>query len=68
MASQIPLTTCENNTKYYEFRFYRYSEGRSYMTINGEGEFFVDSSFVQKMLADAKRLEEGILVDSSSKN
>lgn len=58
----------ENNTKYYEFRFYRYSEGRSYMTINGEGEFFVDSSFVQKMLADAKRLEEGILIDSSAKN
>lgn len=58
----------ENNTKYYEFRFYRYSEGRSYMTINGEGEFFVDSSFVEKMLADAKRLENGHLIDSSAKN
>lgn len=58
----------ENNTKYYEFRFYRYSEGRSYMTINGEGEFFVDSSFVEKMLADTKRLEEGLLIDSTAKN
>ncbi len=58
----------ENNTKYYEFRFYRYSEGRSYMTINGEGEFFVDSSFVEKMLSDTKRLEEGLLIDSTAKN
>ena len=58
----------ENNTKYYEFRFYRYSEGRSYMTINGEGEFFVDSSFVEKLLADTQRLEEGLLIDSTAKN
>jgi hypothetical protein len=28
----------------------------------------VFSSFVQKMLADAQRLEEGILIDSSAKN
>lgn len=57
----------ENNKSSMVFRFYRYSEGRSYMTINGEGEFFVDASFVEKMLADAKRLEEGILIDSTAK-
>jgi len=58
----------QNNKKQMVFRFYRYSEGRSYMTINGEGEFFVDASFVEKMLADAKRLEDGILIDSTAKN
>lgn len=57
----------ENNKSSLVFRFYRYSEGRSYMTINGEGEFFVDASFVEKMLADAKRLEEGVLIDSNAK-
>jgi hypothetical protein len=57
----------ENNKSSLVFRFYRYSEGRSYMTINGEGEFFVDASFVEKMLADAKRLEDGILIDSTAK-
>jgi hypothetical protein len=57
----------ENNKSTLVFRFYRYSEGRSYMTINGEGEFFVDASFVEKMLADAKRLEDGILIDSNAK-
>ena len=49
------------------FRFYRYSDGRSYMTINGEGEFWVDASFVEKLIADTGRLEDGILIDSSSK-
>ena len=57
----------QNNKSTLVFRFYRYSEGRSYMTINGEGEFFVDASFVEKMLADAKRLEDGILIDSTAK-
>ena len=58
----------QNNKSTMVFRFYRYSEGRSYMTINGEGEFFVDSSFVEKLLADTQRLEEGLLIDSTAKN
>lgn len=58
----------ENNTSTMVFRFYRYSDGRSYMTVNGEGEFFVDASFVNKMIADTWRLEKGILIDSTAKN
>lgn len=57
----------KNNTSTLTYRFYRYSEGRSYLTINGEGEFFVDASFVEKLIADAQRLEEGVLIDSTSK-
>ena len=57
----------ENNKESVVYRFYRYSEGRSYLTVNGEGEFFVDASYVEKLIADAKRLEEGILIDSTSK-
>ena len=57
----------ENNTSTLTYRFYRYSEGRSYVTVNGEGEFFVDASFVEKLISDAQRLEQGILIDSSSK-
>ena len=56
-----------NNKADMVFRFYRYSDGRSYMTINGEGEFWVDASFVEKLIADTARLEDGILIDSSSK-
>ncbi len=62
-----PKNYTENNRESVVYRFYRYSEGRSYLTVNGEGEFFVDASFVEKLIADAKRLEEGILIDASSK-
>ena len=57
----------QNNTSTLVYRFYRYSEGRSYVTVNGEGEFFVDATFVEKLIADAQRLEQGILIDSTSK-
>ena len=68
MASQYnPTYYSENNTIDLTYRFYRYSEGRSYMTVNGEGEFFVDASFVEKLIADTKRLEQGILIDSTAK-
>ena len=58
----------QNNSSTLTYRFYRYSEGRSYLTINGEGEFFVDATFVEKLIADAQRLEQGVLIDSAAKN
>ncbi len=72
-AEDYAATTCpdyfkENNTATIVCRFYRYSEGRSYLTINGEGEFFVDASFVEKLIADAARVRDGVLVDSESKS
>ncbi|MBQ9797697.1 MAG: DUF4340 domain-containing protein [Clostridia bacterium] len=57
----------ENNQKTLVYRFYRYSEGKSYLTINGEGEFFVDASFVEKLISDARKVEDGILVVTESK-
>lgn len=62
-----PKNYSKNNTSTLVYRFYRYSEGRSYLTINGEGEFFVDATFVEKLIADAQRLEQGVLIDSTSK-
>jgi hypothetical protein len=62
-----PKNYSKNNTSTLVYRFYRYSEGRSYLTINGEGEFFVDATFVEKLIADAQRLETGVLIDSTSK-
>lgn len=57
----------KNNTASLTLRFYRYSEGRSYMTINGEGEFYVSAAFVEKIIADAERLEAGTLIDATAK-
>ena len=66
-ATYNPDYYSENNSTELTYRFYRYSEGRSYLTINGEGEFFVDASYVEKLIADLGRLEQGVLIDSQSK-
>ena len=72
VAEDIATTTNpenfkENNKKTLVYRFYRYSEGKSYLTINGEGEFFVDASFVEKLISDAKKVDDGVLVVTESK-
>jgi len=57
----------ENNKRDLVIRFYQYSERRSFMTINGEGEFYVLSSFVEKLMADADRVLNQELIEASSK-
>ncbi|MBQ7378650.1 MAG: InlB B-repeat-containing protein [Clostridia bacterium] len=63
------------------YRFYRYTNLKSYMTIqlvdspddpgdpkNGQGSFFVLSTFVEKLISDAQRVVDGQEVVSTSKN
>lgn len=61
------------------YRFYRYSERKSYVTVElvGEdgqsspdkayGSFYVLHSFTQKLIEDAKRVVDGVEVDATSK-
>ena len=61
------------------YRFYRYSERKSFVTVEllGEdgqsspedayGSFYVLHSFTQKLIEDAKRVVEGVEVDAASK-
>lgn len=69
------------NTQYLRYRFYRYSERHSYMTIevlrepndvnsspqNGNGNFYVLTSYVDKIIADAKRAVDGELISNDVK-
>lgn len=66
-AAANPDHYTENNVRDLVLRFYQYSERRSFMTINGEGEFYVLSSFVEKIISDARRAVEGVEIDSTSK-
>ncbi|MBQ2806150.1 MAG: hypothetical protein IJF08_03775, partial [Clostridia bacterium] len=63
------------------YRFYRYTNLKSYMTVelvdspddpgdpqNGQGTFFVLSTFVEKLIADAERVVDGQEVVATSKN
>ena len=46
-----------------EYRYYSYSSRRCFVTINGEGEFYVNKKDVFKILCDANRAANGLTVD-----
>lgn len=48
-----------------EYVFYSYSAQRWYITVNGKGEFWVNSKDVQKVLTDATRAARGETVEKS---
>lgn len=47
----------------YEYKYYKYSSRRCYVTVNGEGEFYVNTKDVYKVLTDANRAAYGLTVD-----
>lgn len=61
----LNMTTEDGNI---EFRFYQYSERRSYMTINGDGQFFILSDRVEKIWGDALKIINGEDVVATDKN
>lgn len=48
-----------------EYKYYAYSDRRCYVTVNGEGEFYVNRNDVEKMLCDANRAAYGLTVDKN---
>ena len=71
----------DGTTRYTIYRFYRYTNLKSYMTVelvdspdavgnpqNAQGSFFVLSTFVEKLIADAQRIQNGEEVIAISKN
>jgi hypothetical protein len=46
-----------------EYKYYSYSARRCYVTVNGEGEFYVNKKDVYKLLTDATRAANGLTVD-----
>ncbi|MBQ9117301.1 MAG: DUF4340 domain-containing protein [Clostridia bacterium] len=47
----------------YEYKYYSYSSRRCYITVNGEGEFYVNKKDVYKVMTDANRAANGLTVD-----
>jgi hypothetical protein len=71
----------DGTTRYTIYRFYQYTNMKSYLTIelvdspddpgnpqNGQGTFFVNQTFVDKLIADAQRVMKGGEVVATSKN
>ena len=65
--AQLVLTVKTESGRELTYRFYQYSERRSYVTLNGVGEFFVLRTMPDKLVADAKLLQEGKEIFASGK-
>jgi len=50
------------------YRFYRYTERKSYMTINDQGVFYILNDRVQKFITDAQKAVAGTPIEATSKN
>jgi hypothetical protein len=64
---QMKLTLDTKVGAQYIFRTYQYSERRAYITANGEGDFFVMRSFIDKIINTSKVVFEGTNVDPTDK-
>ena len=65
--AQLVLTVTTKTGRELTYRFYQYSERRSYVTLNGVGEFFVLRTMPDKLVEDAKLLQEGKEIFASGK-
>ena len=64
---QMKLTIDTKIGKQYLYRTYQYSERRAYITANGEGDFFVMRSFIDKIINASKTIFEGNNIDPKDK-
>ncbi len=65
--AQLILTIHTESGRELRYRFFRYSERRSYVELNGEGEFYTLKTMADKILADAKRVQNGEPITSTDK-
>lgn len=64
----LTLTVKTNDGKEYVYRFYELTTRKAYITINGNGGFYVLPNRVQKFVTDAQRFFNLELIDASDKN
>ncbi len=65
--AQLILTIHTESGRELRYRFFRYSERRSYVELNGEGEFYVLRTMADKIIADAKRVQNNEPIKSTDK-
>lgn len=66
-ACQMKLTIDTKVGTQYVYRTYQYSERRAYITSNGEGDFFVLRSFIDKIVNASKTIFDGTNIDPKDK-
>jgi len=64
---QVKITVNTKTGETLVYRTYQYSERRSYITVNGEGDFFILRSFVDKLIDTAHLVFDNVYVEADSK-
>lgn len=64
----VTMTVTSLSGRELTYRFYRYTERKSYMTINGQGVFYILNDRVQKFITDAEKAVAGTPIEATSKN
>lgn len=64
---QLKMTVKTREGRELVYRFYKLSERKSFMTINGEGNFFVLRTLVDKIISDAQKAVSGEFIDAQGK-
>ena len=62
----MTITDTEGVVK--EYRFYRLTSRKAYISINGSGGFYVMTDRVEKILTDAEKFFNNIPIDPMTKN
>ncbi len=65
--AQLILTIHTESGREMRYRFFRYTERKSYIELNGEGQFYCLRTMADKILADAKRVQNGDKIVSTDK-
>ena len=66
-ACQMKLTIHTRTGSTYVYRTYQYSERRSYITLNGDGDFFVLRSFIDKIVNSSRAVLRNEKIDATGK-
>ena len=51
----------------YVYKTFKYSERRSFITMNGKGDFFVLTSFINKIVDSSKKVFDNVIIDPAGK-
>ena len=65
--AQVVLTINTEAGTELKYRFFRYSERRSFVDFGERGQFYCLSTMAEKILADAKRVQSGEEINSTGK-
>ena len=63
----LTMTILNSEGKENVYRFYKLTSRKAYITINGNGGFYVLTDRVEKFVSDAQRFFAGELIDATAK-